>query len=268
MSWDWDTEDIDLDEDDGKVWVLVTPKTLGEGPHTVSHGSHMDGQEPGAAGRVNPPSWTMRVYGLSQDSMSEQAAVLVLLSVQTPLRDHPMTILANEESSVLSDLSVSGADEKGLRQENHLEKGDGLKGLGRPGNKQAGQAVPKNAPVVMSGTPQLIPCDRCRKGNKTCLPRVKGGKPLPACAGCHNLKMSCKTREATPTTRKIRVLTEESSGDDSSEDETGAEDERGAIGGDGSRKVPSKDNTSGNSCPPRSAAVLACQKLARFREST
>ena len=173
----------------------------------------------------------------------------------------------NEESSVLSNSSVSGADEKGLRWENHPEKGDGLKGFGRPGNKQVGQAIPKNAPVVTSGTPQPIPCDRCQKGNKTCLPRVKGGKPLPACAGCHNLKMSCKTGEATLTTRKIRVLTEESCRDDSSEDETGAEDERGAVGGDGSRKVPSKDDTSGNSRPPRSVAVLACQKLVRFHES-
>ena len=90
MSWDWDAEDIDLDEDDGKVWVLVTPKTLGEGPHTVSHGSRMDRQEPGAAGRVNPPGQTMRVYGLSQDSTSEQAAAPVLRLVQTPLRDRPM----------------------------------------------------------------------------------------------------------------------------------------------------------------------------------
>ena len=179
-----------------------------------------------------------------------------------------MTILANEESSVLSDSVVSSADEKGLHQENRPEKGDGLKVLGRPGNKQAGQAVPKNAPVVTSRITQPIPCDRCRKGNKMCLPRVKGGKPLPACAGCHNLKVSCKTREATPIIRKKRVLTEESSGDDSSEDETGAKDERGAVGGDGSRKAPSKDDTSGNSHPPRSAAVLAHQKLARFCEST
>ena len=268
MSWDWEAEDIDLDEDDRKVWVPVTPKTLGEGARTASHGPHMDGQQPGAAGRVNPPSRTMRMYSLSQDSMSEQAAAPVLRSVQTPLRDCPMTILANEESSVLSNSAVSSIDEKGLHREDHPEKGDGLKVLGRPGNKQAGQAVPKNAPVMTSGTPRLIPCDRCRKRNKTCLPRVKGGKLLPACAGCHNLKMSCKTGEATPTIRKERVLMEESGGDDSSKDETGAEDERGAIGGDGNRKVPSKDDTSGNSRPPRSAAVLARQKLARFCEST
>jgi len=28
MSWDWDTEDIDLDEDNGRIWVLIMPKTL------------------------------------------------------------------------------------------------------------------------------------------------------------------------------------------------------------------------------------------------
>ena len=73
--------------------------------------------------------------------------------------------------------------------------------------------------------------------------------------------------EATLTIQKKRVLMEESSGDDSSEDETGAEDKRGAVGGDRSRKVPSKDDTSGNSRPPRSVAVLARQKLVRFHES-
>ena len=83
MSWDWDAEDIDPDEDDGKVWVPVTPKTLGEGAHTASHGPRVDGQEPGAAGRVNPAGQMMRVYALSQDSMSEQAVAPVLCSVQS-----------------------------------------------------------------------------------------------------------------------------------------------------------------------------------------
>ena len=28
MSWDWDAEDINPDEDDGRMWVPTTPKTL------------------------------------------------------------------------------------------------------------------------------------------------------------------------------------------------------------------------------------------------
>jgi len=28
MLWDWDVDDIDLHEDDGKMWVPVTPQTL------------------------------------------------------------------------------------------------------------------------------------------------------------------------------------------------------------------------------------------------
>jgi len=28
MSWDWDAEDIDPDEDDRRTWVPITPKTL------------------------------------------------------------------------------------------------------------------------------------------------------------------------------------------------------------------------------------------------
>jgi len=28
MAWDWDAEDIDPQEDDGKMWVPVTPGTL------------------------------------------------------------------------------------------------------------------------------------------------------------------------------------------------------------------------------------------------
>ena len=28
MSWDWDAEDVDLDDDNRKIWVLVIPKTM------------------------------------------------------------------------------------------------------------------------------------------------------------------------------------------------------------------------------------------------
>jgi len=28
MSWDWDAEDINLDKNDGRMWVPITPKTL------------------------------------------------------------------------------------------------------------------------------------------------------------------------------------------------------------------------------------------------
>ena len=267
MSWDWDAEDIDPDEDDRKVWVPVTPKT-GEGADMGLHGCCMDREEQGAPGRASLASQTMKVYSLSQDSKNEQAAAPVLCLVQTPVWDCPMIILANEESLVLSDLAVSDTDGKGPCRENLPGKGDGLKVLGRAGNKQVGQAIPKSASVVMSRMPLLIPCDRCQKGNKMCLPRAKGGKPLPASAGCHNLKMSCKTGEVTPAIQKKRVLTEESSGDSNTGDEMGAEDERGAVGGDTSKEVLSKDAMSWNSRTPRSAAVLACQKLVRFREST
>ena len=28
MAWDWDMDDIDADEDDGKQWVPMTPQTM------------------------------------------------------------------------------------------------------------------------------------------------------------------------------------------------------------------------------------------------
>jgi len=28
MAWDWDANDIDMDEDDGRIWVPVTPQTM------------------------------------------------------------------------------------------------------------------------------------------------------------------------------------------------------------------------------------------------
>jgi len=28
MAWDWDTNDIDVDKDDGRLWVPVTPQTM------------------------------------------------------------------------------------------------------------------------------------------------------------------------------------------------------------------------------------------------
>ena len=30
MCWSWNTEDIDPDEDDGKMWIPITPRTMEE----------------------------------------------------------------------------------------------------------------------------------------------------------------------------------------------------------------------------------------------
>jgi len=60
--------------------------------------------------------------------------------------------------------------------------------------------VAKNAPIVISETLRDMPCDRCKKVGRLCLPQTKGGQVLTACARCYGLKMSCKTH-AGPAAR-------------------------------------------------------------------
>ena len=54
----------------------------------------------------------------------------------------------------------------------------------------------------MSNILRDIPCDRCEKVGRQCLPQMKGGQALSACAGCYRLKMSCRTTAGAVTGRK------------------------------------------------------------------
>jgi len=66
MSWDWDAEDIDPDEDDGRMWVPITPKTLeDEAVRTaeVKRDTSEDEEEPRTI--KNRPHQMMSMYMVS-----------------------------------------------------------------------------------------------------------------------------------------------------------------------------------------------------------
>jgi len=66
MSWDWDAEDIDPDEDDGRMWVPITPKTLeDEAVRTaeVKRDTSEDEEEPRTI--KDGPHWMMSMYMVS-----------------------------------------------------------------------------------------------------------------------------------------------------------------------------------------------------------
>jgi len=90
MAWDWEANDIDVDEDDGKQWVLVTPQTM----------RHIDTARPTQLESPVPamtPSHQMRVYTmqLSQDGPAKQASMPNILLVLTPQVCGEMVIKEN-----------------------------------------------------------------------------------------------------------------------------------------------------------------------------
>ena len=88
MCWSWNAEDIDPDEDDGKVWIPVMPKTLEEEAEEAQGSPHM-------------PSGVkeMMVYLVGQGLAGDmQARMPVRQAVATLKTTWPVVILANEES--------------------------------------------------------------------------------------------------------------------------------------------------------------------------
>ena len=146
MSWDWDMEDIDTEEDDRKIWVLVTPKTLEEG-------NEESGDVP-----PEPPKWadwslggiethgrTMNVYPVEKGPAGVgQACTPIRQVVQTPRIPGPIVIWANEAVSDLSEPASTGKEE-------NKETGKTSK---KSKERAQGAWIPKNTLVIMSAEPR------------------------------------------------------------------------------------------------------------------
>ena len=187
MCWSWNTEDIDLDEDDGKVWIPVTPKMLEE-------------EAKGAQGSPRTPSVVkeMIVYlvgqGLAGDTQARtpvrQAAAMLKIM-------QPIVILANEESSEGSESSEASeakegeppAAEQKTRPGSTTRKGMTRAKVGDPVERQG----PKSQLVVTLTTPRPVLCDRWQRVGRDCFSWKKGPETLITCMACFKVKMSCKT---------------------------------------------------------------------------
>src|SRR5882724_4045625 len=94
MAWDWDADDIDTDEDDGKQWVPVTPQTI------------KNVETPRPSGRVPTMPTTpmpaqrnrqMMMYTLhpTRSGLAEQASSPIIIPVLSPNRSGPIVIKEN-----------------------------------------------------------------------------------------------------------------------------------------------------------------------------
>src|SRR5882724_4555642 len=99
--------------------------------------------------------------------------------------------------------------------------------------------------------PRDIPCDRCRKAGRLCLPRRKGGQALTACAVCYGIKMSCKTSVGVTAGEKE---VEEGVDFEEVEPEATMPDQEGKTGG--TENMPGRSQR-----PQRTAVVWAWAQL-------
>src|SRR5882724_4393563 len=89
MAWDWDADNIDPNDDDGKLWVPVTAQTLKTGPAEEDRG--------------NPPAdpatpvRQMTVYAVqeNEDRSAEQASKPIVMPILTPQMKGQVVIKAN-----------------------------------------------------------------------------------------------------------------------------------------------------------------------------
>src|SRR6266481_1797748 len=197
MCWSWNAEDINPDEDNGKMWIPVMPRTMEE-----------QEIQPRETPQMPPGRKVMTVYPVGRGPAGDaQARMPVRQAVEMLKRTGPVVILVNDESS--EDRESTGVSEGELEA-----KKIGSRRVARKPMAGAGRAVkelmtrrgPKNCPAITLTTPRLIPCDQCRKVRRSCFSQKKGPEILVACAACFKVKMSCKTGDGGSTGQKEKVL--------------------------------------------------------------
>ena len=156
MCWSWNAKDIDPDEDDGKVWIPVMPKTLEAEAEEDLGSPHM-------------PSGVkeMTVYLVGRGPARDTQARMLVRKVAATLKTtQPMVILANEESLEEGESSEESKAREGkplaakqkTRPGNTTRKGTTRT---RVGKEPAERWGPKSQPAVMLTMPRLVLCDRC-----------------------------------------------------------------------------------------------------------
>ena len=104
MCWDWDAEDIDPDEDDRKIWVPVSPKTL----ETSDIDPPQSGQQVLEPTKVRVADRTMWVYAVAGGPKEVvQASSAIMQVIQLPRKTGKIVVFTNEESSDMDELTGS-----------------------------------------------------------------------------------------------------------------------------------------------------------------
>ena len=112
MSWDWDAKDINLDEDDERMWVPITPKTLkDEAMQTaeVKQAISEDEEEPCTI--KNGPHWTMSMYAVTHGPTGVMQALMPICQVMgMPIIGPRETAQSPSEWSGIPESSTGAGD--------------------------------------------------------------------------------------------------------------------------------------------------------------
>jgi len=92
MAWDWDVDDIDVDEDDGKQWVPMTPQTmkLAKTPRPARMGAPTLPVTP-----MLPQQMSMYALHLTRGGLDEQASSPIVIPVHSPTGHGPLILKEN-----------------------------------------------------------------------------------------------------------------------------------------------------------------------------
>ena len=161
MAWDWDTADIDLDKDDGQIWVPITLKTLEELTKELQGMPKTPEVKQPVISQEDCQLRDMAVYVvLNGPEGAAQANALLRWDVLSPQIPGPVVSLNTGKLSDLMELSEAEASEESSEGQVAGPKavtvvraaGVGWKGV-----------VPKCVPVTMPTTPRGTSCDRCHR---------------------------------------------------------------------------------------------------------
>ena len=112
MSWDWDAKDIDLDEDYGRMWVPITPKTLEDkAMQTVEAKLMISEVEEELCAIKNGPHQMMSMYVVTKGPAGVMQALMPICQVVvTPIIGPGDTIRSLSEWSGIPESSTGAGD--------------------------------------------------------------------------------------------------------------------------------------------------------------
>jgi len=170
MAWDWDVDDIDPDDDDGKLWVPVTAQTLKTGPAEEDRGHP-------PAGPVTPLR-QMTVYAVQEnkDGSAEQASMPMVMPVLTPQMKGQVVIKANlgrgespreEEMTMDKDREREMSELRELSEAPALPHNQATKIKGKT-PRTRWTNIPKQVGIIISAEVRTLQCDRCHTKGIEC----------------------------------------------------------------------------------------------------
>jgi len=193
MAWDWDVDDIDPDDNGGKLWVPVMAQTLKTGLAKEDRGHP-------PMGPVGPLR-QMTIYTVqeNEDRLAKQASTPMVMPILTPQMKGWVVIKANlgqGESLREEEMTADKDGEREMREPREPREPPA------PPHNQATKikgktprtrltCIPKQVGIIILAKVRTLQCDQCCTKVIECFSRTKGGELLKVCIRCHRQKLSC-----------------------------------------------------------------------------